>query len=158
MKRALIAAVASVTLLATTGLLAQDGGPHDKAIKARQALMQIYSFNLGILGGMAKEEVEYDADAAQAAADNLLAAATMNQSAMWPAGSDSENAENSKNRALPAMWENFPKVAEAGNALATAATDMQGAAGGGLDALKGAMGAAGKSCKGCHDDFRAERK
>ena len=28
---------------------------------------------------------------------------------------------------------------------------------GNLDAIKAAMGATGKSCKACHDDFRAEK-
>ena len=158
MKKAMCAAAITVALLSTTGVVAQDKGPHDKAIKARQSLMQLYNFNLGILGDMAKGDVDYNAEAAQAAADNLLAAVSMNQGAMWPAGSDSENAANRKNRAKPVIWENFPKVAEAGKAAFTAATAMQGAAGNGLDSLKGAMGDVGKSCKGCHDDFRAERK
>jgi len=158
LKNALLAATVSVTMLTGAGALAQDEGPHDKSIKARQSLMQLYSFNLGILGGMAKGKIEYNADAAQAAADNLLAAASMNQSAMWPPGSHSEDAANRQNRALPAIWETYPKIAEAGEALGKAATEMQAAAGNGLDALKGAMGAAGKSCKGCHDDFRAEKK
>jgi len=158
MRKAITGIALTTALLGATVVVAQDGGPHDKAIKARQSLMQIYSFNLGILGDMAKGDVEYNADAAQAAADNLLAAVSMNQSAMWPQGSDAENAANRKNRAKPAIWENFPKVAEAGKAAVTAATEMQSVAGSGLDSLKGAMGPAGKSCKGCHDDFRAERK
>lgn len=158
MNKTLWAAAITTALLSTTVVVAQDKGPHDKAIKARQSLMQLYSFNLGILGDMAKGDVDYNAEAAQAAADNLLAAVSMNQSAMWPPGSDSENEENSTNRALPEIWGNFPEVAEAGKAAVTAATDLQSAAGTGLDALKGAMGPAGKSCKGCHDNFRAEKK
>jgi len=133
-------------------------GPHDKAIKARQGLMQVYSFNLGILGAMAKGEMDYDADAASAAAGNLLAAVTMKSGAMWPAGSDGENADNLKNRAKPEIWSTYPKIAEAGKAMQDAAMSLNDAAGGGLDSLKGAIGPAGKSCKGCHDDFRAEKK
>ena len=36
------------------------------AIKARQAHMQLYAFNLGTLGGMAQGKIDYDADAASA--------------------------------------------------------------------------------------------
>jgi len=36
-------------------------GEFDKQIKARQSVMQIYSFNLGQLGAMAKGEIKYDA-------------------------------------------------------------------------------------------------
>ena len=156
--KTVIVTVVSIALFTASSVFAEDDGPHDKAIKARQALMQLYSFNLGILGGMAKGEVEYDADAATAAADNLLSAVSMNQSAMWPAGSHSEDAANRKNRALEAIWTTFPEITEKSKAIVTAATVMQAAAGNGLDALKGAMGGAGKSCKGCHDDFRAEKK
>jgi len=35
---------------------------------------------------------------------------------------------------------------------------MATAAGGELDSLKGAMGALGKSCAGCHKPFRAPKK
>lgn len=156
--KAVIVTVISLALFTASSVFAEDEGPHDKAIKARQSLMQLYSFNLGILAGMAKGKIDYDADAATAAADNLLAAVSMNQSAMWPAGSHSEDAANRKNRALEAIWTTYPKITEASKAMATAATDMQAVAGNGLDAVKGAMAAAGKGCKGCHDDFRAEKK
>lgn len=157
MKAGLIT-VFAISLLTTSVVSAKDDGPHDKAIKARQALMQLYSFNLGILGGMAKGKIEYNAEAATAAADNLLAAVSMNQSAMWPAGSDNATDGNRSNRALPAIWSSYPKIVDAGQAMHEAATAMQAVAGNGLDELKGAMGAAGKSCKGCHDDFRAKKK
>lgn len=148
----------SIAVCLSAVVSAKDKGPHDGAIKARQGLMQLYSFNMGILGAMAKGKVDYDAEAATVAAANLLAAVSMNQSAMWPPGSDSENAANGKNRALPAIWDTYPKIAEAGKSMNEAAVALNAAAGGGLDTLKEAMGPAGKSCKGCHDDFRAERK
>lgn len=157
MKVSLIALVSAV-LFTTTPSFAADDGPHDKAIKGRQALMQLYSFNMGILGGMAKGKIDYNAEAASAAADNLLSAVSMNQSAMWPAGSHDGDEANRENRALAAIWDTYPKIADNGKAMGEAATELQAVAGNGLDALKGAMGAAGKGCKGCHDDFRAEKK
>jgi len=156
--KTVLTAFVTLALFMATPAIAEDDGPHDKAIKARQSLMQLYSFNLGILAGMAKGKIEYNADAASAAADNLLASVSMNQSAMWPTGSHSEDAANRKNRALPAIWETYPKITESSKAMNSAATELQAVAGNGLDALKGAMGAAGKGCKGCHDDFRAEKK
>lgn len=157
MKTALITGI-SIALIVTGSAFAKDDGPHDKAIKARQALMQLYSFNLGILASMAKGKTDYDADAASVAADNLLSAISMKQSAMWPPGSHSEDPANRQNRALAKIWETYPEITESSKAMATAATELQAVAGNGLDALKGAMGAAGKGCKGCHDDFRAEKK
>ena len=127
----------SAAMFVTTASFAADDGPHDKAIKARQALMQLYSFNLGILSGMAKGKTDYNAEAASAAADNLLASVSMNQSAMWPPGSHNGDEANLKNRALPAIWETYPKITEAGKAMHDAATELQAVAGNGLDALKG---------------------
>jgi len=138
--------------------VAQSKGPYDAAIKGRQAMFQTYSFNLGILGAMAKGKMDYDADLASQSAANLQAAANFGQAAMWPAGSDNATAGNAKNRALPALWENSDDVAEKWTALRSASEAMANSAGGGLDALKAAMGDVGGSCKGCHDDYRAEKR
>lgn len=157
-KKFLATACASLLMAATVVAVAADGGPHDKAIKARQAMFQTYGFNIGVLGAMAKGKMEYNATQASEAAANLEAAANFGQSLYWPAGSDSETDGNARTRALPALWENFPDVGEKAQALKDAAADLSLEAGEGLDALRGAMGAVGKSCKGCHDEYRAEKK
>ncbi len=144
---------AGLTLVASTAIAGGHAGPLDAAMGARQAQMKLYSFNLGILGGMAQGKAEYDAAAASAAASNLAALSTMDQSAMWPQGSDSASLEGS--RALPAMWENFPDVIEKGTALATAAAAMNENAGNGLEALQASMGALGGTCGACHKVYRA---
>ncbi|QFT75179.1 MULTISPECIES: cytochrome c [unclassified Ruegeria] len=125
------------------------------AVKARTSIMQLYAFNLGTLGGMAKGEVEYDAEAATRAANNLVVLTQIDQSAMWPAGSD--NASDPSTRALPAIWENFPDVSAKGQAMAEAAVAMQAAAGQDVDALKAAMGDLGGSCSACHKAYRAPK-
>jgi len=117
--------------------------------------MQVYSFNLGMLSAMAKGEQDYDAELAVIAAENLSAAASMNTGPMWPQGSSNEDHET---RALPEIWSTYPKVAEKGKALTEASAALASVAGDGLDALKGGIGDVGKSCKGCHDDFRAKKK
>ena len=66
---------ATVLLLALSTVLLAADGPHDKAIKARQAMFQLYSFNIGVVSAMAKGDREYDADVAREAAENLRAAA-----------------------------------------------------------------------------------
>ena len=133
-------------------------GPHDKAIKARQAMFQTYSFNTGLLGDMAKEKIPYDADIASEAAANLNAAANLGQSQLWPQGPDNATDGNATTRALPVIWETFPDIVDKAEALKEAAAAMMAVAGDGLGALQGAMGDVGASCKGCHDDFRAEKK
>ncbi|MCX8955563.1 cytochrome c, partial [Ruegeria sp. NA] len=110
--------------------------------------MQLYAFNLGTLGAMAKGEAEYDAEAATRAANNIVVVSQIDQYAMWPAGSD--NVSDPSTRALPAIWENFADVGAKGQALADAAVAMQAAAGQDVEALKGAMGQLGGACSACH--------
>jgi len=157
-KKALVFSVALTALGGGIYATAADKGPYDDAIKGRQAMFQTYGFNMGILGAMAKEKMEYDADLAKESASNLLAAANFGQSAMWPAGSDNENPANARTRALPAIWNEYPDVVEKSEALKTASVVLAAQAGEGLDALEGAINDVGASCKGCHDDYRAEKK
>lgn len=130
-------------------------GPFDAAIKARKAQMQLYAFNLGTLGAMAKGEIDYDAGKASAAAENLAALSGLNLAAAWPQGSDNTAAEGT--RALPAIWENFPDVAAKSQALNQAATELAAAAGMDLDSLRGAIGPVGQACGACHKQYRAEQ-
>ncbi len=125
------------------------------AVKARTSIMQLYAFNIGTLGGMAKGEMEYDAEAATRAANNLVVLTQIDQSAMWPAGTD--NVADPSNRALPAIWENFPDVGAKGQAMVDAAAVMQAAAGQDVEALKGAMKGLGGACSACHKAYRAPK-
>lgn len=147
---ALLMAVAPVT--AREPLNTKD--PIEKAIKARQSYYQVVSFNAGPLFGMAKGAVTYDAKKAQEFANNLLALTSMKNGAMWPKGSDNV-AKKGKTRALPAIWETYPKITEASKAFKDAVTSLASAAGKGVDALRPAVGALGKSCGGCHKPYRA---
>lgn len=129
--------------------------PFDGAIGARKAVMQLRGFNIGQLGAMAKGDMAYDAAAAQAAADNLVAMANINMMAMWPVGSD--NGAVTGTNALPAAWADGNDIMAKATALSEAAVAMQAAAGVDLASLQGAMGALGGACGGCHKEFRASQ-
>lgn len=123
------------------------------AIAARQGQFQLFAFNLGVLGTMAQGRTPYDADAAQNAADHLFHLTRHLNMALWPEGSDSATAENT--RALPVIWTDLEGFATRYSALQDATAAMQGAAGAGLPALQGAMGALGGACGACHQGYRA---
>ena len=146
------AAFAGLTFLATA---TAGDDPLEDAIKARRGFMQVVVFNVGPLFGMAKGNIEYNAEAAATYANNLKAAAMMNNGAMWPEGSANEF-YSGVTRALPEIWTTYPKVAEANQAWKDATNELAQVAGDGIDALRSKIGAVGESCKGCHDDFRAE--
>jgi cytochrome c556 len=144
------------TGLAATIVLTSISAPSfadEAAIKARQGLMRIYAQNLAILGGMAKQETEYNQETASAAAARLLQAATFDQSVMWPQGSDNV-AMAEKTAAKPELWSTFPAVMENSKALVSAAELMNTAAGTDLASLQSAMGEVGASCGGCHKLYR----
>lgn len=128
----------------------------ETSIKARQSHMQLYSFHMATLGGMAQDKMPYDAAAASAAADSIVALTTLSQSRYWLPGSDSDSVEGS--RALPAIWAEGSDVADKGAALVEAALAMQEAAGTDLDALKAAMGPLGGACGDCHRSYRVRNE
>lgn len=147
---AVISAVALTSL--TLSASAQDRNP---AVGARQGHMQVMALNLGILGDMARGNTDYDADVAQAAADNLVAMGTINQRFYWPEGTDSESYEGS--RALPALWEDQASLFEIAGRFSPAAEALSAVAGQGLDTMRGAVGPLGAVCGDCHEAFQEER-
>ena len=130
--------------------------PNLKLIKARQSVMQLRSFNAGPLFGMAKGKIDYDAEFASILANNLLLMTKMNNGRAWAKGTDN-GAYKGKTAALPEIWTTYPKIGEKGKAYVKAVTELAAVAGNGVDALKSKVGALGKGCKGCHDDFREKR-
>ena len=147
-------------ILVVTGLslafaVSAADDPNEKAIGARQAVMKLQSWYAGPLFGMAKGDLEYDADMAKAYASALSTMATIEGGAMWPPGTDN-GAYAGKTRALPELWTTWPEAGEKANALSEATAALAGVAGDGLDALRSKIGAVGQACKGCHDDFRAK--
>ena len=150
----LTAVVSGVMAFAT---FAQDELAFQGQIEARQSFMKVYRFNLGILGSMARGDVEYDAGAASAAANNLLAASQMNNSAMWPAGSDmSAPGYEGVTWAKADIWSSSD-IGEKSQALKDALTEMAAAAGNGLGAVRSNIGNVADGCKGCHEPYRVSR-
>jgi cytochrome c556 len=146
-------AVVGLTLALSVSA-AQD--PNEKAIGARQSVMKLQSWYAGPLFAMAQGKMDYDAEMARSYAANLNIVANVDGGAMWPQGTD-DGAYAGKTRALPEIWSTYPAVADKGKALSEAAAALAEVAGDGLDALRSTIGAVGKACKGCHDDFRAEQ-
>lgn len=134
-----------------------DKDPKKNAIKARQGEMAIRSFNAGPLFAMAKGKMPYDAKMAQTNANNLKVMLDLNNGAAWMKGtSNKEYADDT--RALPKIWETWPKIADYGKDYAKAVNGVAAAAGNGQEALAAAVKDLGKACKDCHDEFRKKEK
>lgn len=123
-------------------------------IAARHGQMQMISLNMGIVGNMARGKTDYDAAAAQAAADDLATIGTINQAAMWPEGTSVDDHESS--RALPTVWSDQDGFDAAWSAFGDAATAFAQVAGGGPDAMRSGLGGVGRTCGTCHDTYRQD--
>ncbi|MEO0830179.1 MAG: cytochrome c [Pseudomonadota bacterium] len=139
---------------ATAALAGGHGG--NPAVKARNAHMQLYSFNLGALGAMVKGEAEYDATAASALASNLAALAALDQSAYWVPGTSSDDLPG-ESRAKPEIWQEGSKAIELSVSFSEAAAALAAVAGDGKDAMAAAFGPVGKGCGDCHKAYRGPR-
>jgi cytochrome c556 len=147
-----LAAAATATTLAVT---AHADSHENPAVNARQGYMQLMALNIGVLGQMARGNTDYDADTAQAAADNLLTLSQIDQRFMWVPGTDTENMEGT--RALPAIWAEDSRVMDIMGEFNTATEGLAATAGDGLDALRAGLGPVGSACGDCHDDYRQPR-
>ena len=145
-------------VIASLAASAAWAGGHsgNPAVKARKAHMQLYQHNLGILGGMARGNTDYDAAAASAAASNLAALTTLNQMSYWAPGTDSDTLPD-ESRALPALWDNIPDAIAKGEALAAASANLAATAGDGLDAVRAGLGPVGQVCGACHEAYQKPR-
>ncbi|WP_424969590.1 c-type cytochrome [Dinoroseobacter sp. S76] len=126
---------------------------YENQLKARQGQFRLIALNIGVLGGMARGNVPYDAEMAQAAADNLVAVASLHQGAMWPEGSDSMSIDGT--RAMPSIWEDNADFLSKWGDVATAAAGIAAVASDGQAALGPALGPLGATCKACHEAHRA---
>lgn len=141
--------IASAALVAFGSIaVAQSDEEVDPAVTARHAHMQLYSHYLGIIGGMAQQKIEYDADIAQVAATNLTALAALQQTTYWPEGTSEGT------NALPTIWDNMDDFIAKRERLVNASAAMAELAGVDLASLQSGMGDLGGACSACHREYR----
>ena len=139
-------AVLAVPLVA----YAQFSKPED-AIKYRKAAFTLMGAHFSSLGAVVKGARPFDA------ADVQKQAALVNSLAGLPWSAFGPGTEKGDTRALPQIWSNAEKFKAAQQAFEKAAAELNQAAQTGNEAtFKTAFAATGKTCKGCHDDFRKD--
>ena len=148
MKRLLVTAL--VGLATALPAAAQFQKPED-AIKYRKAAFTVMAAHFSRIGAMSAGRVPFDAAVAAANAELV---ATMSK---LPFAGFGEGTNTGDTRAKPEIWSNRAKFdAGAAKMQEELAKLNMAAKGGNLDAIKTAFGAAGQTCKACHDDFRKE--
>jgi cytochrome c556 len=150
-KKSLLAAAVIVALGAVGGAALAQVKP-ETLVKQRQSAMTLIGKYFGPLGGMAQGKVPYDAKIVQRNAEYLHTLAQM----PWDGFDPSTKGE--KSRALPAIWEQPGKVKEAIDRLQSEVGKLQQVSKGGDEgAIKAQIGAVGKACANCHDNFREKQ-
>lgn len=151
--KSLLLAAATVAGLATALPAAAQWQKPEDAIKYRQSALTVMANHFGRIGAMAQGKAPFDA---KAAADN---AAIVSAMAKLPWAAFGEGTDKGMpNRAKPEIWKDNAKFKAASEKMIAEVAKLDTAAkSGNLDAIKAAAGGVGGSCKGCHDDFRAEK-
>lgn len=141
-------AIAAGTLASPA--MAQFQKPED-AIKYRKAAFTVMATHFSRVGAMASGRVPFDA---KVAADNMAVVETMSK---LPWDGFGPGTDKGDTRALPVIWTEQAKFKAAGDKMQAEIAKLNAAAKtGNLDAIKASFGAAGASCKACHDDFRKD--
>ncbi|MBU3636824.1 cytochrome c [Polynucleobacter sp. es-MAR-4] len=143
----LVLATLLPTLLASAGFAyAQFKKPED-AIKYRQNVFNVMATSFGKIGAVVKGEAPFNKEEVAKNAAVVAMLSTLPWQAFGP-GTEGGNA-------LPGVWSDNAKFKAAGEKMQLAVANLNTAAqSGDQEAIKKAFGAAGATCKGCHDDFK----
>jgi cytochrome c556 len=150
MRRLITLSLAFAAAAVALPAAAQFQKPED-AIKYRKATFTVMAAHFSRLGAMANGRVPFDA---KVAAEN---AEIVNTLAALPWDAFGPGTDKGDTRALPAIWTEQAKFKAASDKMVAEVGKLNAAAKtGNLDAIKTAFGAAGQSCKACHDNFRKD--
>ncbi|WP_323750169.1 cytochrome c [Marinobacter sp.] len=125
-------------------------------ITARQSAYQFMAWNMSKIKAQAIEgDVAFNADQMKAAANAIAAVANSGLGALFSPGSSLDKADDT--RLKPEFFEQPEKAREVGMNFGREANKLQAvAAEGDKAALARQFAALGKTCKACHDNFRAK--
>jgi len=149
MKKSLLAAGLAVALLSGEALA--QAKP-ETLVKQRQSAMTLIGKYWGPMAGMMQGKIPYDVKVIQRNAgflDNL---------SRMPWDGFAESTKDVKSAALPAIWSDNAKFAEAADRLQNEASKQYAVSRSGDEAaVKAQLGAVGKACGGCHESFRQKQ-
>ena len=151
MKRNGVAVVVALALGVAAGAVFAQAKP-EQLVKQRQSVMTLQGKYFGPMAAMAQGKAPYNADIVRRNAaylDNLSRMA-------WD-GFDA-GTKDVKSAALPAIYEQPDKFKEAASRLENESHKLYEVSRSGDEAaVKAQIGAVGKSCGGCHENFRQKQ-
>jgi cytochrome c556 len=138
----------TATLVAlTAGSASAQFQKSEDAIKYRQSVFTVMANSFGKIGAVVKGEAPYNKDEV---AKNAAIVAMMSTLPWQAFGAGTEGG-----KAQPGIWTDGAKFKANSEKMQLAVADLNKAAqSGDLESIKKAFGAAGGTCKTCHDDFK----
>lgn len=156
LKKSILAITISTSLIVATATIAQPASSEKHAVytsELRQSIFKLLGSNMGPLGAMAKGKIPVDAAVVEKNAKRI------NQLSLMIADYTRTDTTkfNVKTEALAKIWQepehfskDIDKLTVASVALMVAAQSKD------EGAIKKAIGGVGKTCGGCHDDFKKD--
>ena len=146
LRRIVLATSATLIALSAGSAFAQFQKPED-AIKYRQSVFTVMGNSFGKIAAIVKGEAPFNKDEV---AKNADVVATLS-SLPWQAfGAGTEGG-----KAQPLVWSDGAKFKSNSEKMQQAVANLNTVAqSGDLESIKKAFGAAGQTCKTCHDDFK----
>lgn len=138
----------AVATAAAAPAYAQQAPKPEDQIRYRQSIMNVIGRQFGMLAAMAKGEVPYNKEAAVKAA-GLVETLSSLPAPLFGPGLD----KGAPTKASQKIWSEPDKFKAALEKMQGEVKKLPGAAGDPA-ALKTVAGDVGKTCKGCHDDYR----
>lgn len=143
----LILATTATVLAVGAGVTYAQFQTSEKAIDYRQSVFTVMATHFGRIGAVAKGEAPYNKDDV---AKNAAIVAMMSTLPWQAFGPGTEGG-----KAKPEVWSDNAKFKAAADKMQLAVANLNKAAqSGDQESIKKAFGAAGATCKGCHDDFK----
>jgi len=146
LQKLILATTATVLAIGAGTVFAQFQNA-EKAVDYRESVFTVMGTHFGRIGAVVKGEAPYNKDEV---AKNAAIVAMMSTLPWQAFGPGTEGG-----KAKPEVWSDNTKFKAAADKMQLAVIDLNKAAqSGDLESIKKSFGAAGATCKGCHDDFK----
>ena len=150
-KNVLITAVTLCAAISASTIAFAANKAQEDAAEYRQSTFKMVGHHSGVIGNMVKGKGDFDAAAYTKNAEALAAI-----SMLAPTGFEVEGTSDGS-RAKAAIWEDKKAFDEKMTAFQVASAALVEAAKSGDEkTAKAAYGDVGKTCKGCHTDYRSK--
>jgi len=147
MKKKLMVGVAALTLAMTA-----TAADYKKLVKYRQAGYTIIGWNMGTMGAMARGKMQFDAGRFANAAERV---AFMSHVVKPTFVKGSMGGDSGALVEIEDNWDDFNlKMQQFQDAASSLNNKAKSASS--IDDVKAELGALGKTCKGCHDSYKAD--